>query len=203
MTELDFDVHFGSAIDKKVNWREVLTDDELDDDNELENTPEDVIGMLGFDPREFNEEPVTKSLGLSTIIKIGTARSGNYGHSGRPGKVGGSGPGGGETSGLFGRSDQEINDIETGQITILEDVFQRQLDAKDFLKGGIYSDLDGIKYYFANMSDAEVEKAIDRENQFPGQGNFDLVARVNKFDSQNALYDKLKDNKDFNEKDDI
>jgi hypothetical protein len=60
MTELDFDVHFGSAIDKKVNWREVLMDDEPDDDEELENTPEDVIGMLGFDPKEFNEEFAAK-----------------------------------------------------------------------------------------------------------------------------------------------
>jgi len=41
---------------------------------------------------------------------------------------------------------------------------------------------------------------ISQENEITNKGcHSSLVAMVNKFDSQNALYDKLKDNKDFNE----
>ena len=41
------------------NWRESLADEVDPDDDELDETPEDVIMMLGFDPKEFNDpEPV-------------------------------------------------------------------------------------------------------------------------------------------------
>jgi len=54
MAELDFDVHFGSVNDKKPNWRDVLPVDEPDDDDEeLAFTPEDVVGLLGFDPKDL------------------------------------------------------------------------------------------------------------------------------------------------------
>lgn len=45
------DVHFGSADDKPVDWREATPDSTPDDDVELEQTPQDVIDMLGFDPK--------------------------------------------------------------------------------------------------------------------------------------------------------
>jgi hypothetical protein len=47
--------HFGTAEDKVVNWREI-EDVSLDDDEELDETPIDVVKMLGFDPKEFNKE---------------------------------------------------------------------------------------------------------------------------------------------------
>ena len=90
MAELDFDVYFGPVSDKKINWRDVLVANEPDDDSELERTSDDVIGILGFDPKEFSEEQGVKSIGLSVIFK-GGANSGNHGHAGRPGHVGGSG----------------------------------------------------------------------------------------------------------------
>jgi hypothetical protein len=55
------DVYFGSPSAAKPDgddWRE--DDDELeedeteDDDEELDETPEDVIELLGFDPKEFD-----------------------------------------------------------------------------------------------------------------------------------------------------
>jgi hypothetical protein len=53
MADLDFDVHFGVVDNKKVDWRSVLTKDEPDDDEELAFTPEDVVGLLGFDPKDL------------------------------------------------------------------------------------------------------------------------------------------------------
>ena len=52
---MDFDIHFGEISDKKTAWRDVLITEEPDDDVELEVTPKDVIGILGFDPKEFSE----------------------------------------------------------------------------------------------------------------------------------------------------
>ena len=37
------------------DWEEF--DEEDPDDEELEETPEDVVMMLGFDPKEFNDVP--------------------------------------------------------------------------------------------------------------------------------------------------
>jgi len=43
------DVRFGRIDPAQVDWRDLL-DDEPDDDEELAETPDDVIAMLGFDP---------------------------------------------------------------------------------------------------------------------------------------------------------
>lgn len=45
-------VHFGKVDEPPPNWRDIEIDDDEDDDEELVNTPEDVIEMLGFDPKE-------------------------------------------------------------------------------------------------------------------------------------------------------
>lgn len=50
----DADIHFGGVDKPLPNWREFSDDDP--DDSELENTPQDVIAVLGFDPKEFSEE---------------------------------------------------------------------------------------------------------------------------------------------------
>ena len=45
------DAHFGSPTAKPLDWRdEEFEDDAPDDDAELEETPPDVVAMLGFDP---------------------------------------------------------------------------------------------------------------------------------------------------------
>ncbi len=44
------DVHFGSPGQQPINWRAL--DDEDVDDEELEQTPEGVLMMLGFDPKD-------------------------------------------------------------------------------------------------------------------------------------------------------
>lgn len=41
--------------DEVVNWRDIEINDNEDDDEELEETPEDVIEGLGFDPKEIEE----------------------------------------------------------------------------------------------------------------------------------------------------
>ena len=48
------DVHF---VDPglKSDWREVLADEEDLEDEELEETPADVIEVLGFDPKELGD----------------------------------------------------------------------------------------------------------------------------------------------------
>jgi len=51
-------IAFGSLWAEKVDWRKIpeVVDDEDPDDEELEKTPEDVIRMLGFDPKELSDE---------------------------------------------------------------------------------------------------------------------------------------------------
>lgn len=46
------DVHFGKADSDSIDWRKETDDDELDNDEELEETPRDVVALLGFDPKE-------------------------------------------------------------------------------------------------------------------------------------------------------
>lgn len=55
MKELDYDIHFGPVAEKETEWTDLVGEDEPDDDEELDVTPPDVIGMLGFDPKEFSE----------------------------------------------------------------------------------------------------------------------------------------------------
>ena len=64
MMKEDFgDVYFGTEKANDVDWRDY--DPEEVDDEELAETPGDVVGMLGFDPREF----FAKRIGLATVIK--------------------------------------------------------------------------------------------------------------------------------------
>ena len=49
------DVQFGGS-DEPLDWREMPDDDTPDDDAELAETPEEVVGMLGFDPLDDDGE---------------------------------------------------------------------------------------------------------------------------------------------------
>jgi hypothetical protein len=83
-TERIPEAHFGPVkTTTRINWRAKLRDlDEPDDDEELSETPLDIVGMLGFDPKDlWSNEKISK----------GGSGSGNFDHSGRPGSVGGSG----------------------------------------------------------------------------------------------------------------
>jgi hypothetical protein len=60
VAKADFPVaHFGS-IGATVDWRNVPFDD-TDDDVELEQTPQDVIDMLGFDPKDEAVQSIAKA----------------------------------------------------------------------------------------------------------------------------------------------
>lgn len=50
------DAHWGSAISPLPDWRRIKID-AADDDEELEQTPPDVVAMLGFDPLEQDKMP--------------------------------------------------------------------------------------------------------------------------------------------------
>lgn len=52
------DVHFG-AVGMASKLR-ATHDDDPDDDEELANTPQDVIAILGFDPLEEKSKPSRK-----------------------------------------------------------------------------------------------------------------------------------------------
>jgi len=60
---LDFDVHFGAF--EPVDWRKVEPPPDPDDE-ELDETPEDVVRMLGFDPKELDDELNGSPLGGQT-----------------------------------------------------------------------------------------------------------------------------------------
>jgi hypothetical protein len=47
------DIYFGQVGEPGVDWREVA-DDFDPDDEELEETPADVVLLLGFDPKELD-----------------------------------------------------------------------------------------------------------------------------------------------------
>jgi len=49
--EDDVDVYFGSVDEGLLDWRSELQEEEDPDDELLDETPEDVVAMLGFDPR--------------------------------------------------------------------------------------------------------------------------------------------------------
>jgi hypothetical protein len=50
------EVHFGEINDKPIDWRKANLKDTEDDDELLDETPDDVIDLLGFDPREFLDD---------------------------------------------------------------------------------------------------------------------------------------------------
>jgi hypothetical protein len=47
-------VHFGNASSDKIDWRENMPDESPDDD-ELHETPPEVLMILGFDPKELDD----------------------------------------------------------------------------------------------------------------------------------------------------
>ncbi len=158
MTELDFDVHFGPVNDKKINWRDVLTTDEPDDDEELDVTPEDVVGMLGFDPKEFDEE---------VVVKEGTANSGNRGHSGRPGHVGGSG-GGSFGRGVLNLTPEQMALSKTAVEQMDKDIFNREVDWSEESKNAIGLSPYGMQIPAANklLVQEQLSESLKNERGF-------------------------------------
>lgn len=59
---LNSDAHFGSAEADLPDWRadEALASETDPDDEELDETPPDVVEMLGFDPKEFSDDNPTR-----------------------------------------------------------------------------------------------------------------------------------------------
>lgn len=51
----DSDVYFGEVGEVLPKWRQVVTDEDPDDEL-LQETPSDVVSILGFDPLEFEKE---------------------------------------------------------------------------------------------------------------------------------------------------
>lgn len=49
------DVYFGGVDDNLIDWRN-MPDAPDPDDGELLETPEDIVRILGFDPKEFDKE---------------------------------------------------------------------------------------------------------------------------------------------------
>lgn len=50
------DVHFEKVDEDEPDWRNELPEEIDPDDEELDVTPQDVIDILGFDPKEFSDE---------------------------------------------------------------------------------------------------------------------------------------------------
>ena len=46
------EVHYGIVGVTELNWRK-SPDESVDDDQELETTPDDVVSILGFDPKHL------------------------------------------------------------------------------------------------------------------------------------------------------
>jgi len=52
-------IHFGKVGASKPDWRR-YRNDEPDDDEELEQTPKDLVKLLGFDPNDENDEDLNE-----------------------------------------------------------------------------------------------------------------------------------------------
>ena len=50
--DLELDVYFGDMKSALVNWRDEFDPEDVDDE-ELDTTPPEVVGMLGFDPKDL------------------------------------------------------------------------------------------------------------------------------------------------------
>ena len=44
------DVYFGRVGGQQIDWRTISINDDFDNDELLDISPEDVVGILGFDP---------------------------------------------------------------------------------------------------------------------------------------------------------
>ena len=64
------DIWFGDELANDVAWRD-FPDDEDPDDELLNKTPEDVIGILGFDPKEFEEKLKEKGKTIKAYYYLG------------------------------------------------------------------------------------------------------------------------------------
>ncbi len=60
------DVYFGDKLANEEEWRDRPGETDMDDE-EMDISPEDVVGILGFDPREFSSAKA--KIGLSRFIK--------------------------------------------------------------------------------------------------------------------------------------
>ena len=58
----DADVHLGEINTHVPNWRDLPHDDFDPDDEVLEETPENVTAVLGFDPLEIEGESKNSSV---------------------------------------------------------------------------------------------------------------------------------------------
>jgi hypothetical protein len=89
-----------------------------------------------------------------SYLKYGTASSGNYGHAGRPGEVGGSGPG--------GELDLKQEDV---------DKWEKISEAMGTNKGGWYEAPNGDKFYakfYKNPEQGNAEQAANRAYRAAG-----------------------------------
>ena len=50
------DIHYGTAEGELPDWRKSEDDDEDPDDEELPETPPEIIEILGFDPLDLDED---------------------------------------------------------------------------------------------------------------------------------------------------
>jgi hypothetical protein len=54
--DLDVDATFGNA-DELPDWRKTAIENDTDpDDEDMEETPADVIAILGFDPKDMDDD---------------------------------------------------------------------------------------------------------------------------------------------------
>ncbi len=159
----------------------------------------------GFIKYHVGKWEFVKSLGLSAIFKGGPG-SGNWEGPGDPRYVHESGKQ--QTSSLFEKTKQQLTDIEKKQQIIEKDVFKKKLDVKDFLIGGKYQQITQERYGYDNLEHMAKDEVnlldmlgslLKQQNALMKDASSPLLSKINKFDSQNALYEKLKDNKDFDD----
>lgn len=64
------DIHFGEVDQDDPDWRNELEEEIDPDDEELEYTPQSVIDILGFDPKEFSEPTSNKESNVTSLNTV-------------------------------------------------------------------------------------------------------------------------------------
>jgi SPP1 gp7 family putative phage head morphogenesis protein len=132
-------------------------------------------------PMVYDEYALPKSIGLNIFFKAGTAASGNRGHSGRPGKVGGSGLGGGwdnikdmvTSSALVADVEKAIEEGKTAKEFASSQFEKYKQDPGVFWHGTASGDLRGGPTGLHVGTYLAAEQALDATIGVPAEGFWD------------------------------
>lgn len=130
-------------------------------------------------------------------IKIGNANSGRYRRGSGKRDEGNERIVGGDIVGLCDKSEAELEAIEEGMRKTYNDVFFPKITLDDLKVGGKYSAIFRLEGDEDLQGVVNGDMPLKAKKEWLSTNERDIRAMVNKYSSQEKIYDKLKDNADF------